>query len=100
MTAVEEQPPLFPDLVVAPEEVSADRRRTLRQRRLVDMGVHPLTRDRACPQLGTCGDCAHRVLEGHRDRSYPKCELGPRSSGPATDVRRWWPACRRHTPRP
>jgi hypothetical protein len=91
-------------VVRAPEEkekLSGDRRRTLRQRADVERGVHPLTRGRARPDLGTCGDCRHRVLEyaynGHK--SWPKCELGPRSAGPATDVRRWWPSCDRFEPK-
>lgn len=103
MTWVEElaaavgQPPLFPleelPPVVPAEELSDTRRRTRRQRQLVDLGVHPLTRDRARPELGTCGGCAHR-----RAGEYPKCALGPVSRGPATDCRAWWPACSRWEP--
>lgn len=78
--------------------LSPDRRRTLRQRADVERGIHPLTRGKARPDLGNCGTCAHRVLQLHYDRTYPKCERGPRSSGAATDVRRWWPACDRYEP--
>jgi hypothetical protein len=83
---------------VAPdaEPLSADRRRTARQRQLVADGWHPLTRGRAHPELGTCGDCRHRLAAG---RTYPKCELGPANRGAATDVRAWWPACSRFTPK-
>jgi hypothetical protein len=80
--------------------LSPDRRRTLRQRAQVAAGVHPLTGGRTRPDLGNCGTCAHRVLIGHHDRTYPKCELGPVSSGAATDVRRAWPACERYEARP
>lgn len=34
----------------------------------------------------------------HGDRhtpNYPKCEVGPQTHGPKTDVRAWWPACPR-----
>lgn len=75
--------------------MSADRRRTFRQRADVERGIHPLTRTKARPDLGTCGDCLHRKLYGHHDRSFPKCDLGPKTHGGATDVRRWWPACDR-----
>lgn len=77
------------------EDLSADRRRTARQRQLIADGWHPLTRDRARPDLGTCGTCVHRQLVGHHGRSYPKCDVGPVTHGSATDVRAWWPACSR-----
>jgi hypothetical protein len=79
--------------------LSADRRRTARQRQLVADGWHPLTRDRARPDLGTCGDCVHRQAGGRAGRSFPKCDLGPVSKGPGTDVRAHWPACSRWEPR-
>jgi hypothetical protein len=89
------EPPPAP----APEpQLSADRRRTLRQRALVQAGRHPLTGGKARPDLGTCGDCRFRVLYRHHGRTWPKCEVGPQSHGGATDVRRWWPACERHEP--
>ena len=76
--------------------LSADRRRTAAQHQLIADGWHPLTRDRARPDLGTCGDCKHR--EGVGRRSFPKCALGPRTKGPGTDVRASWPACSRFQP--
>jgi len=72
-----------------------DARRTARQRQMVAAGWHPLTRGRARPDLGHCGTCAHRVLVGHHDRTYPKCDVGPTTHGAATDVRAHWPACDR-----
>lgn len=75
-----------------PATLSAGRRLTLRQRADVDAGRHPLTRGPLAAS-GTCGTCVHRT---HNYRSYPKCDLGPVSRGPATDVRAWWPACERH----
>lgn len=82
----------------AGEGLSRDRRRTLRQRADVERGIHPLTRGKARPELGTCGGCAHRVLMRWHDRSWPKCELSDMTHGAASDVRRWWPACDRFEP--
>lgn len=98
---------------VAPEpdtgELSADRRRTLRQQTNVNNGIHPLTNgplheqassDRTPASPGTdpftCGTCIHRRVTSYHDRKYPKCDLGPVSSGAGTDVRAWWPACNRY----
>lgn len=76
--------------------LSADRRRTLRQRGDVDRGIHPLTHGKARPDLGRCGTCAHRVMRGHGGQAFPKCDLGPATRSASTDVRRWWPACDRY----
>ena len=86
-----------------PADLSADQRRTLRQRRDIEQGRHPLAGaplheqaptdvapgDRGRPF--TCGTCSHRS-SGSRYR-WPKCDIGPQSRGAATDVRAWWPAC-------
>lgn len=83
------------------EKLSADRRRTLRQRAQVAAGIHPLTGGRARPDLGTCGGCAHRLLLGWHDRAWPKCVARDGlyvTHGAASDVRRWWPACDRFEP--
>lgn len=102
---------LFPELAVPaaiPEKISAGRRLTMRQKRDVELGRHPLTGGKARPELGTCGGCALRSLEFGR---FPKCVQGaaldatPRRAGPymthgaATDVRAWWPACGQFQPR-
>ena len=92
-----------PPVALADESLSADQRRTLRQRRDVDSGVHPLMggplHERADRTVKagdpkglphTCGSCVHRDPHG-----YPSCVIGPRSHGAATDVRAWWPACPR-----
>lgn len=65
---------------------------------MVAEGTHPLTRRPARPDLGTCGDCAHRILVGGHARSFPKCDAGPLTGGEQTDVRAWWPACDRWEP--
>ena len=87
--------------VAAPEpteKLSADRRRTLRQKAAVASGVHPLMGGKARPELGTCGGCAHRLVLGYHNRSWPKCELAGITHGAGTDCRAWWPACGRYEP--
>lgn len=107
-------PSLFPefDPVIADppapvEKISAGRRLTLRQKRDVELGRHPLTGDPLTTVEGaTCGSCRYREPGG--SRSYPKCkwrrnDAGPYlriTSGPATDVRAWWPGCIQWTPKP
>jgi hypothetical protein len=99
---------LFPDLVPAvlpePEALSADRRRTLRQRADIAAGRHPLRVGRLAgeghPGSGhRCGDCAHRHPQRRGAGTYPKCDLNDTGSA-ATDCRAWWPACTRWEPRP
>lgn len=97
----------------APDDgLSANRKRTLRQRRDVLFGRHPLTGGKTFPDLGTCGECRFRELIEHHRRVYPKCWfpedrsaeaweiLGPprHTNGPASDVRAWWPACKDFEP--
>jgi hypothetical protein len=105
--------PLFPgyESAVPPpgETLSAGQRLTLRQHRDVSNGRHPLTGTPTHPELGTCGTCRFRDQSNSQSgRTYPKCfweperapgEMRPRwgwpriTSGAATDVRAWWPAC-------
>lgn len=110
---------LFPDLVpvVVPEPesvegLSADRRRTLRQRADVERGRHPLTGGRLTADPDArCGNCRFRELIHHHNRTYPKCWWTPpswsaddyahnrpprHSNGAASDVRAWWPGCIDH----
>jgi hypothetical protein len=111
---------LFPDfepVAVIPEpepveKLSADRRRTLRQREAVGRGVHPLTRQKVSDDpAARCGNCRFRAVMPYRNRSYAKCawvppdwsaetyeRLGPPriSHSAASDVRAWWPGCRDH----
>lgn len=110
--------PTPPDPVEPAERLSADRRRTARQRELISRGHHPLaflgaarhpdtvgvaferTDPRGRPL--TCGSCAFRRLQFGGARDYPKCirspddapDTAPRATGgAASDVRAWWPAC-------
>lgn len=84
-----------PLVVEPPAKLSPDRRRTLRQHTLVELGVHPLARRPTKPELGTCGDCRFRELISYRARTYPKCTRFPErvNHSAGTDCRAWWPAC-------
>lgn len=112
---------LFPAPEPTPEKpvvrLSEGRRLTLRQHQAVRLGAHPLagarlhpeadpdrvaTPDNATARPIRCGTCRWREQVSGGQNSYPKCmwkpagHLGspPRySSGPATDVRSWWPGC-------
>ncbi len=118
--------PADPLRVDPPEPLSAHRRRTLRQRQVIDAGYHPLlaaaghTHARLHPNAApevcspdapkgqpyTCGSCRFREVLLWQNRTYPKCirwVLGTNlltaptiTHGPATDVRAWWPACREY----
>ena len=78
------------------EGLSADARRTLRYRQLIEQGIHPLTRQTTHPERGTCGDCRFR-----KTGVYPKCTRDPvrQTHSAATDCRAWWPACHQHEPK-
>jgi hypothetical protein len=98
-----------------PEKLSADRRRTIRQRETIAAGRHPLetvwptyrhpetrgetyTPDDPRGRPYTCGSCRFRALLDYHRRTYAKCvedDTAPRAThGAASDVRAWWPACR------
>lgn len=73
--------------------LSADARRTLRNRQMIERGRHPVTN---APLLDpgwnrTCGDCDHHFSHT-RNQTWHKCELNA-THGPATDIRVGWPAC-------
>lgn len=102
-----EQPALFdgpaPIVLEVREALSAGRRLTLRQREQVAAGIHPLTGQKAAPELGTCGQCRFRVPGRYAKCHYRPGDTGPLlrvTHGPATDVRAWWPACPQFQPIP
>lgn len=76
---------------------SYGRRLTEKLREVAEKGINPLVGTRG-PDGRTCGECVHRQPYGGHAKSYPKCDLGPRTSGPKTDVRAAWPACHRFEP--
>ena len=89
--------------------LSQERRRTIRQRATLAAGYHPLglvlkrpvrlhpdaapADDRTAPGL-RCGDCRFREIAGRPVRSFAKCAKASATYGPASDNRKWWPACR------
>jgi hypothetical protein len=81
-----------------PEKISADRRRTARQRALIAAGIHPLMGGPTHPDQGTCGTCAHRIHIEWHNRTWPKCDLHELTHGAGSDCRSWWPACGRYEP--
>ncbi len=89
---------------VAPsDQLSPERRRTLRNLAVLERGRHPLKHGRLHPDAPPvddrkapgprCGNCAHIGAQGGVAGNYPKCMLGPITGGPGTDVRHWWPGC-------
>jgi hypothetical protein len=86
------------------DELSAGQRLTLRQANDITNGRHPLAGAPLHPNAPTdatrtdrdrkwtCGTCVHRKLH----ERWAKCDIGPQSRGPATDVRAWWPGCIHH----
>jgi len=75
-------------------KLSADVRRRLRQEEMIARRRHPITG--LALLIGTsetCGKCRFREVFSYHTRSYPKCEKGPITHGPATDVKAKWPAC-------
>lgn len=83
------------ELPTPPAKLSAQRRRTLRQRAFLAAGVHPATGGRLGPEDETCGTCAHRVVveHGYRRLRWHKCELVSLSHCATSDIRVGWPAC-------
>lgn len=74
---------------------SATVKLTARRREALANGRHPLRMDPLREPAGeTCGSCRHLDAQGH-SRTYYKCGLRPYeiTHGPATDIRRSWPAC-------
>lgn len=79
--------------VATPEELSIDRRRTIRNKAEIAAGRHPVTGFRLL-NAGwnrTCGDCDRHEIHAYA-KNYHKCALR-RSSSPSTDIRVSWPAC-------
>lgn len=55
-------------------------------------GLHPMG-PRLANNNQTCGSCAHCTPKRGNTRAYIKCALARDTNGPATDIRRKWPAC-------
>ena len=76
--------------------LSRDRRRTIRNRHLLDQGRHPITGTLLADNGETCKTCGH-LKEWRYAKTYWKCELNA-THGANTDVRVSWPACTMWTP--
>lgn len=65
------------------------------QKRRAILGRHPLNGLDLRSEGGTCGNCAHRVVNEMRGgRKFQKCDLAKsQTGGPGTDTRVSWPAC-------
>lgn len=86
-------PDMFGHPIVFGEKpkLSADARRTMRQRQAILNGVHPM----GAPlrkEGETCKTCANLYVREF-SRKYFKCKACRCSASPATDIRLWWPAC-------
>lgn len=57
--------------------------------RNLNAGLHPLGHAFLANNGETCRSCRHPRKAGE----YWKCQIGPLSHGPATDLRLKWPAC-------
>jgi hypothetical protein len=83
----------------APGRLSADARRTQRQRAQLAAGTHPATgRPLLHEEWGyRCQDCTHCTGFGHNLRTYWKCRISRLgvSHSAASDIRLSWPACTR-----
>src|SRR5579884_949477 len=111
--------PVPPETLIEPQPArkSPRERLTARQLALIEHGMHPLSLvqgagnvflhsdaprsgDRAAPGP-RCGGCVFRVNEPYHAADYAKCEWSDRpgryprrSHSSASDVPKWWPACR------
>lgn len=98
-----EQPDALFD-VALPEHVkpklTAGEQKNQRGQRLLDQGLHPLTKRPLLREEGhTCGDCIQLTRTGGYAKSYPKCKLVA-GHGYGTDVKLSWPACNLYSERP
>jgi len=89
---------LFPETKPAPrptaEKLSPDRARTQRAEQRIARGLHPFGMKLRAEPGETCGSCKHLRVKKYAG-TYFKCALGTDSKGPASDARKWWPACER-----
>jgi hypothetical protein len=88
--------------LAGPARLTANDRRTARQRAAIDAGLHPLTGERLPGNGETCGSCVRRIQVQRGGRAWPKCDQQSRryaTTSAATDVRASWPACPRWEPR-
>lgn len=73
--------------------LSAQQRRTVRQARRIEQGIHPMMNASLLGGPFTCGDCREAHREDYHTRGYWKCRLFGSTHGAGSDLRLWWPAC-------
>lgn len=86
----EERSLFDPGPAVVKPTLSRDQRRTLKNRALLERGIHPAT-GAPLRVRDTCGNCKHHEVWRFAGR-YHKCALTATNSA-ATDIRVGWPAC-------
>ena len=75
------------------ERTSPGTARKLQAEARIARGFHPFGL-RLRQSLGeSCGSCSHLLRRGGARNTFFKCELRGVTRGPATDVRKKWPAC-------
>ncbi len=95
LPGMDEVPELYPaPLGPEPKPLSAGRRLTARRNADLARGIHPVTGALLLHEdwQRTCATCAHLFQMPGTSSTYWKCDLRA-SRGPATDVRKSWPAC-------
>lgn len=78
-----------------PTSESYGSRLTAKNAGIIASGRNPATLLRIIDNGRTCADCSHLRCNGGYARTFYKCELHRQGMtfGPATDVRKSWPAC-------
>lgn len=73
-------------------KLKPDRSRTLRAKARIANGYHPSGVRLREPPGETCGSCCFLRAKRYGG-TYFKCALQKDTKGPATDIRKSWPAC-------
>ena len=71
------------------EQLSPDRKRTIRNNNMIAAGIHPATKMPLAGNGEKCGTC----VAAYKVNKWWKCGLVPLTFGPGTDIRKSWPAC-------
>lgn len=80
-------------------KLSSDRRRTIRNKAMLEAGIHPVTKLELIDDPDArCGNCSSLHRHTPSRKTYLKCSSVIMTGGPATDVRASWPGCSRWEP--
>lgn len=88
-----EQLAKLPPNVPRTKTLGPDRSRTQLAALRIQRGFHPFGLRLREPAGETCGGCTHLQTKRSGGGTYFKCALRGDTNGPATDVRKRWPAC-------